>query len=122
MSRTDPIDSVSSTSGQRSSRRSRRGDRAAAEAVLTLTIPIANWQAKWGWACAMWGLIPVLGLPLGLAAVILGMIGYRRVRRKPEDLGVRHAVGAIIMGSIELAVNSVGLACIVKGILTLQAA
>ena len=100
-------------------RRRARGGKASEEALLTLTKPIANWQAKFGWRCAMWGLIPVAGLPLGLLAVALGALGYRRVRRKPEDLGIRHAVGALILGAIELIVNLAGIACIVKGVLAL---
>ncbi len=121
MSRSDPIDTPSAAPGQRSGRRSRRGDHAAVEAVSTLTIPIANWQAKLGWAFTMWGLIPVLGLFLGLFGVMLGILGYRRVRRRPEDLGIRHALGAIILGGIEVIVNLAGLGCIVKGILTITA-
>jgi hypothetical protein len=97
-------------------RRRRRGARASDEAVMTLTKKIANWQAKFGWKCAMWGLIPVAGLPLGLGSLTFGWLGYRRVRRNPDDLGIRHAVGALLMGPIEIVVNVAGLACIFRGI------
>lgn len=100
--------------------RRKRGGRASDEAVLTLTRPIANWQAKKGWLAAMWGLIPAAGLVLGTVAVILGSLGYRRVRHRPEDLGIRHAVGALILGTIEIAVNSLGLALIVQGLMELS--
>lgn len=115
MARTDPIDAHPSESPPRT-RRTRRGDRADGEALLTLTKPIANWQAKLGWSCAMWGLIPILGLPLGLLGLILGLWGFRRVRRRPEDLGIRHAVGAMILGAIEMICNLAGLGCILKGL------
>jgi hypothetical protein len=97
-------------------RRRRRGARASDEAVMTLTKQIANWQAKLGWTCAMWGLIPFLGLPLGLTSLTFGWLGYLRVRHTPEDLGIRHAVGALIMGPIEIAVNVAGIASIIHGI------
>lgn len=100
--------------------RRRRGDRAAEEAVLTLSVPIANWQARLGWLAAMWGLIPVAGLALGIIAVMLGALGYRRVRRRPDDLGIRHAVGALILGAIEILVNVAGLGCITYGIQQLE--
>lgn len=117
MSRTDPIDKQDSIPGPRSARRRRRGDRADGEALLTLTKPIANWQARWAWMCSMWGLIPGLGLPLGVLGLIFGFLGWRRVRRHPEDLGIRHAIGALIMGTIEILVHLVGLGCLAKGLM-----
>jgi hypothetical protein len=89
---------------------------AADEATLALTTPIANWQAEFAWNCAMWGLIPVVGLLLGIVGVVLGLLGWIRVRRHPDDLGIRHAVGSILLGSVEIGVNFVGTALIVKGV------
>jgi hypothetical protein len=97
-------------------RRRARAGQAAEEALLGLTNPIANWQAKCGWHCAMWGLIPFAGLLLGVLALMLGALGYLRVRRCPDDLGIRHAVGSLILGSIEMLVNVAGIGCIVKGV------
>ncbi len=87
---------------------------------MTLTKQIANWQAKFGWSCAMWGLIPLLGLPLGVGSLAFGWLGYRRVRRSPEDLGIRHAVGSLIMGPVEVVVNVAAIASIVHGIVQLN--
>ncbi len=87
---------------------------------MTLTKQIANWQAKFGWSCAMWGLIPFLGLPLGVCSLAFGWLGYRRVRRSPEDLGIRHAVGSLIMGPVEIVVNVAGIASIIHGIAQLS--
>ena len=92
-------------------RRRRRGG-AADEAQRSLTRPIANWQAKFAWACATWGLVPVAGLPLGALGVAFGLLGWRRVRRRPEDLGIRHAVGGVIVGGVELAVNAAATYCV----------
>lgn len=97
----------------------KRRIRAADEAVLTLTKSVANRQAVISWKCACAGLIPVLGLPLGLAALFFAWLGLRRFRRRPEDLGIRHAVGGLILGSIEILVNLAGLGCILIGALEL---
>ena len=86
---------------------------------MSLTKPIANWQAKFGWFCAMWGLVPVLGLALGAIALTFGAMGWLRVRMRPDDLGIRHAIGSVLLGSIELATNIVGIGLIVKGVLQL---
>ena len=86
---------------------------------MTLTKPIANWQARFGWICAMWGLVPVAGLVLGAAAFIFGFVGWVRVLRRPDDLGVRHAIGSMFLGSVEIAVNTVGTLLIIKGALQL---
>ena len=99
--------------------RRRRDNRGFEEAIRSVTQPIANWQAKFAWRCTEWGLIPFAGLPLGLLGLVFGALGYRRVQRKPEDLGIRHAVGALILGPTEVVVNLAGIACIIKGVLSL---
>jgi hypothetical protein len=96
-------------------RRRRRGD-AADEAHRSLTRPIANWQAKFAWTCASWGLVPAAGLPLGALGVVFGLLGWRRVRSRPEDLGIRHALGGVIVGGIELVVNAVATYCVFRGL------
>ena len=120
MSVSQPENPSQPDSGQNGKRRRRRGAKASDEAVMTLTKKIANWQARLGWNCAMWGLIPLAGLLLGACSLTLGYLGYRRVRRNPDDLGIRHAVGAMIMGPIEMAINFAGIACIVQGIVELS--
>ncbi|MFL5339370.1 MAG: hypothetical protein ACJ8F7_04305 [Gemmataceae bacterium] len=94
----------------------RKRNQAAEEAHLALTHPIANWQAKFAWACACWGLIPVAGLPLGALGVLFGILGWCRVRLRPDDLGLRHAVGGIIVGGVELLCNAVGFYFVAAGL------
>lgn len=98
----------------------RRRRRAASDALPNLQPTIANWPAAVGWRCAMFGIIPIVGLPLGIMATTLGLLGYWRVRRKPADLGKRHAIGALIFGPIEIVVNVAGIACIVQGVMELM--
>src|SRR5262249_14006680 len=92
------MDNASAPDRPGSSRRKRLN--AADEASMSLTKPIANWQAKFAWFCAMWGLLPVVGLVLGAIAVTFGAIGWLRVRMRPDDLGIRHAIGSVLLGSI----------------------
>ncbi len=99
--------------------RRKRAD-AGDEAQLSLVRPIANWQARLAWACASWGLIPILGLPLGLMGVVFGLLGWRRVHQHPDDLGLRHAVGGLLVGGFELLCNGAATFCIIRGLLELR--
>jgi hypothetical protein len=87
------------------------------QTVYRMSEPITNRAALRAWRCAEWGLLPVAGLPLGLAAVSLGVVGLRRFRRDPSVLGARHAFAAVILGAIEVLVNLTGLTLIVVGLL-----
>ncbi len=65
---------------------------------------------------AMWGLIPVVGLPLGGLALGLGMRAMGHLRREPEAHGKGHAMAAIVLGSLEMLTNGVGLALVWYGL------
>ena len=93
----------------------RKRPQAAAEALLSPLKPIANWQAKFAWNCACWGLIPVMGLPLGLLALGFGLLGWWRAWRWPNDLGLRAAIGGVIVGSVELLFNAAGVYFLISG-------
>ena len=89
---------------------------ASVEAQMSLSGSIANWPAKHAWLCAVWGLIPLAGLPLGLAATLLGFVGWRRAMQRPEDVGYHLALGAVILGAMEVLVNLGGISCILVGL------
>lgn len=67
-------------------------------------IPYANPPALIAYYCGIFALIPGIGALLGVAAFILGIIGFMRYRRKPEIKGAIHAwVGIILGGLLTLA-------------------
>lgn len=69
------------------------------DAVSTV-IPYRNMPALISYYLAVFSLIPCLGIPLGLAAVVLGVIGLKRAREKPEAKGKFHAWTGITIGGL----------------------
>jgi hypothetical protein len=66
--------------------------------------------------CAVFGLIPFAGLVLGPAAVILGLVARRRLKAGAAARGKGAAKGAIVLGSVVLLTNWVGLILMVIGL------
>jgi predicted Zn finger-like uncharacterized protein len=71
----------------------------AAEAVSTI-IPYKNGRALLAYYLGVFSFIPCVGLILGPAALILGILGIRFVRANPTAKGTGHAIAGIIMGSL----------------------
>ena len=65
-------------------------------------IPLRNGLALGSYYCGVFGLIPVLGFPLTIAAVGLGIAGWSKYRRNPAVGGAAHAWVGIILGSLQL--------------------
>jgi len=86
---------------------------------LAQRLPYNNPPALYGYRCAVVGLIPALGLPLGLAAIILGFIGWRRAKINTEIKGAGHAATAVVLGSLEVVVNATGFVFIWIGLSSL---
>ena len=63
-------------------------------------IPYKNLPALLGYYCGVFSLIPLLGLPLGIAAIPLGITGLRKQRRQPAVRGHVHAWVAVILGTL----------------------
>jgi len=63
-------------------------------------IPYKNPKALWGYYCAIFSLLPIAGLPLGIIAIVLGFLGLRDYRREPHRRGAAHAWIALILGSV----------------------
>lgn len=63
-------------------------------------IPYHNVPALAGYYCAVFALIPFLGIILGLIAFVLGLIGLRCARQNPAAGGKVHAWIGIILGGL----------------------
>jgi hypothetical protein len=74
--------------------------------VQTL-VPYKNPRALLAYYCGVFSLVPVFGLVLALAALILGVLGYRYGRVHPTAKGTGHAVAGIVFALMGLALNAV---------------
>lgn len=68
-------------------------------------VPTRNPPALLGYYLGVFGLIPVLGLPLAVSAVVCGAKGLRRARATPGLPGRTHAWVAIVLGSLSFAAH-----------------
>lgn len=67
-------------------------------------IPYKNPQALTAYYLGVFSLIPLLGLLLGIGAVVLGIAGLRARKRQPVIRGSAHAwVGIILGGGVAVA-------------------
>jgi len=72
----------------------------AAVGVVAKVIPYRNPTALVGYYCAVFALIPIVGILLGLAAFVLGCLGLRAARRNPAVGGKVHAWVAVVLGGV----------------------
>lgn len=63
-------------------------------------IPYKNAPALVGYYLGIFSLIPFLGMPLCLPALICGVIGLKKVNREPQLSGRAHAWIAIVLGGL----------------------
>jgi hypothetical protein len=80
-------------------RRSRKRD-----PVETL-IPYHNPMGLIAYYMGVFSLIPVVGLLLGPAGLILGIFGLRYRKKHPEAGGMGHAIAGIVLGSLTTFLN-----------------
>lgn len=62
-------------------------------------IPYKNARALWAYYLGVFSLIPCAGIPLGVAALILGIKGLKFLRLHPASGGKYHAWTGIILGA-----------------------
>lgn len=72
--------------------------------TLQTLIPTKNKPALLSYYFGIFGLIPFLGLPLSIAAVICGIIGMNKYKVNPTPGAKGHALAGIILGGIELII------------------
>jgi hypothetical protein len=70
-------------------------------------IPYKNPRALIAYYCAIFGLVPVVGLILGPAAIIFGIFGATYAEAHPQTKGMYHALLAIVLGTFELTAHIV---------------
>lgn len=87
------------------------GDATDPSPIATL-IPYRNPPALVGYYLSILSLIPLVGLPLGVAAIVLGILGHRRRGKDPAAKGTAHAMVAIVLGSIGLLISITAIAFI----------
>ncbi len=79
-------------------------------------VPCKNPLALTGYYLAVFSLIPILGLALGIAAIIYGTLGYSAYQKEPRKRGQAHAWVAIILGSLTTPANIILLTEIFSGL------
>ena len=94
------------------------GPGAAGDDTVTTIFPYRNAQALIAYYLGIFSFIPCLGLPLSIAALILGIRGLGAVRRNPQAKGAVHAWVGLIGAGVGLLINVPILALIVVGLLS----
>jgi hypothetical protein len=59
---------------------------------------------------------PILGVLLGPVAILLGVAGVIRYRRRPEVEGLNFAVAGVALGALDTLFNAAGIWCIGRGV------
>lgn len=70
------------------------------DSTMGWLIPYKNAQALWAYYLGIFSLIPCVGIPLGIAALILGIRGLKFGDLHPEARGKGHAWTGIILGGL----------------------
>ena len=65
--------------------------------------------------CALFGILPVVGLPFSIAAVITGFVALSTLKKNPELSGAGRAWFGIICGSITTLISLFGVVGLVVG-------
>lgn len=99
-----PRDDREDDEDDRPRRRRRRDDDQDGDATGGL-IPYKNGMALAAYYCSVASLIPILGLVLGILAVIFGIFGVRHRNRRPAHGGMAHSIVGIVLGSLTALAN-----------------
>lgn len=82
---------------------------------LSAVVPYKNPKALIAYYLAIFSLIPCFGLPLGIAAFILGLLGLKAAKAQPNTHGTVHAWIGIVLGGLCGLGNIVILILIIMG-------
>ncbi|XZE55311.1 DUF4190 domain-containing protein [Planctomycetaceae bacterium SH139] len=76
-------------------------------------IPYKNPKALIAYYVGILGLLPIIGLPLSLAAVVLGILGLKARKQNPIIKGSVHAWIGIVLGMVATLYNTLFVVAIV---------
>jgi hypothetical protein len=79
-------------------------------------LPEGNPNARRAYLCAVFGLVPGLGLILGPPAVFFGMLGRRAALRDEHHRGLGHAYASRLAGSVEFVCSVLGAICLTRAL------
>lgn len=96
----EEIEEVDGDLEERPRVRRRKIRRDPAEEAISTLIPYKNGRALAAYYVGVFSLIPCLGLLLGPAALVLGILGLRYVRANPTAKGTGHAIAGIVLGGL----------------------
>jgi len=82
---------------------------------LSAVVPYKNPKALIAYYLGIFSLIPCLGLPLGIAAFILGVLGLKFLKTHPAAHGKVHAWIGIVLGGLCTLANIGGLVAMILG-------
>ena len=68
-------------------------------------IPYKNPYALVGYYLSIFSMIPIVGIPLGVAGIICGIVGVRRRNRNPMMRGTAHAWFAILFSALVILIQ-----------------
>jgi hypothetical protein len=95
-------------------RNRKRSDR---DQVPLSFLPLRNPRARFAYLSALVGLVPGLGLLAGPFAMVYGWLGLRAGRTESvAGNGLGHAVVSMVLGSMEMVANAVGLPLLARGL------
>ena len=75
------------------------------EAMATI-IPWRNKCALIGYYLGIFGLIPLLGIPLAIAGFVLGWLGIVHWKKNHRSHGLAHSIVAMVCGCIGLGISA----------------
>ncbi len=99
-------------------RKARRRARREGAAAQTQASDLGNDTTRAAFRCAVWGLIPGVGVVLGPIAVVLSLLAYRREKAGPPRRGRSPALAVLILSACVLVTNWVGVLLMAYGLAT----
>ncbi len=82
---------------------------------VSVVIPYKNPKALIAYYCGIFSLIPCVGIPLGIVALILGILGLKAANAHPSAHGKVHAWVGIVLGGLCSVGNLVAIVLMIVG-------